>query len=423
MKMPHWPLMRGYRDIELGLGRMEALLEQLGNPHLALPPVIHVAGTNGKGSTIAFMRAILEQAGYKVHVYTSPHLLEFNERIVVAGQPISDGHLHQVMEQCRIVAGDIPVTFFEGTTIGAFLAFSQTEADIVLLETGLGGRLDATNVISAPVATVITPISLDHMEYLGPTIGLIAREKAGIIKQHTPCVISAQTQDAFAVLDEIAEMKQAPLHAFEYDWGIERSDSGFIFNSENCTIALPPPALSGDHQMLNAATAIATLKILDGFTIPDEACAQGVLKATWPARLQHITQGALYSLLPEGVELWVDGAHNEGAAFTLANTLASWQTKPLHIICGMTRGRDSGKFLSYFKLIATDVTGIAVQTEPSSLSGEAIAQSAQQVGIPSFHSDTVQIAIEEIINRLDGQNARILCCGSLYLASDVLREG
>lgn len=419
--MPHWPQILGSNRIDLGLDRVLKVLANLDNPHEKLPPVIHVAGTNGKGSTIAFLRSFLESAGYKVHVYTSPHLLNFNERIKLAGQDISDAYLYQIMEQCRIATRDIPITFFEGTTVGAFLAFSKIKADIVLLETGLGGRLDATNVIAKPAVTVITPVSIDHTEYLGPSIGLIAREKAGILKAGVPCISSLQSQDAYEVIQEKAQELNAPLSAFEYDWIVEKTAHGMIFKSPEYDIELPTPNLIGEHQLINSATAIAAIRQLQGFTIPDEALIKGIQNARWPARLQQLTRGPLVKKLPENWELWIDGAHNEAAAYTLANMLQNWDDRPTYLICGMTKGRDAGTFLKHFKGIAEFVCGVLVQTEPSAQKAQIIADAAKSAGLNTQAFESLDDALDDLCKRDAPKGARILCCGSLYLASDVLK--
>lgn len=427
--MPHWPTLLGEKPINYGLERIEALMEALGNPQLTLPPVLHVAGTNGKGSTLAFLQAILEAAGYKVHRYTSPHLLQFNERIVLAGEPISNDYLYEIMEECRIAAekADIPVTFFEGTTAGAFLAFSRIEADIVLLETGLGGRLDATNIVPQPVLTIITPIAMDHMEYLGPELPIIAGEKAGIIKQHVPCVVSLQAEAAMQVLEQKAAAMQTELIALGYDWDVEPlEDESFMFHSKEADSKhFPAPGLAGAHQYVNAATAIAAIKALRDFDVTDKQISQGLLDVEWPARLQRLKTGALASQLPEKWELWLDGAHNDAAAHVLGCTLEDWQKqRPMnsYVILGMTRGRDVASFLSHMKSHIDYVAAILVETEPSAIAAEKIAAAASSVGLESAAYDSLEDAMVGIIDRHVGlEPARILITGSLYLSSDALK--
>lgn len=430
--MPHWPQLLGKKPIDLGLERVLALLRVLGNPHLKLPPVIHVAGTNGKGSTIAFLRSILEAAGYKVHVYTSPHLLHFNERIVLAGETISDEKLYEVMETCRLAGTDhnIPVTFFEGTTVGAFLAFSKKPADIILLETGLGGRLDATNVIPKPALTIITSISYDHMEFLGSTLPLIAGEKAGIMKPDVPCITSLQPDEVDETLEFHASSVSCPLFAFGYTWHSQPHPDGMLFHdhSDNKSTLYPLPSLPGDHQIINAGNAICALKHLVqnkelGFNIDDTAIAKGLTQAKWPARLERLKQGRLVEKLPEGEqwELWIDGAHNEAGAYVLAQSLAHMPPKPLHLIFGMTKGRDMQLFLGHFRDLSPTITGVLIQTEPSAYAASRVVEEAKKAGLKAVPAESIEAAIEQIIST-NTTSGRIVCAGSLYLASDVFKE-
>ncbi len=427
--MPHWPTLLGQKPINYDLERIEVFMEKLGNPQLKLPPVVHVAGTNGKGSTIAFLQSILEEAGYKVHRYTSPHLLNFNERIVLAGKSITDEYLYEIMEECRQVADeyDIPVTFFEGTTAGAFLAFSRIKADIVLLETGLGGRLDATNIIPNPALTIITPIAMDHMEYLGPTLSLIAGEKAGILKQNVPSIISLQAEEAFEVIQQRAEVTHSELNALGYDWDVEPlEDESFMFHQQSGESKhFPAPGLAGAHQYVNAGAAVAAALSLKTFNITDKHIADGLLNVEWPARLQRLKTGALASLIPDKWQLWLDGAHNDAAAHVLGCTLGDWQKQqPMktYVILGMTRGRDVAKFLSFMKEHVDYVAGILVETEPSALSAKKVADAAASIGLESDAYDSIEDALVTIINRHAGlEPARILITGSLYLSSDALK--
>lgn len=425
--MPHWPTLLGEKPINYGLERIEALMEKLGSPQEKLPPVVHFAGTNGKGSTLAFVKAMMEAAGYKVHAYTSPHLLQFNERIVLAGKKISDEYLYEIMEICREAAEGIPVTFFEGTTAGAFVAFSKVEADIVLLETGLGGRLDATNIVSKPALTVITPVAMDHMEYLGPDIVTIAGEKAGIMKQNVPCVISLQNEDTMRVMERRAEQTHSELIALGYDWDVEPlEDETFMFHrKDGDSIHLPMPGLAGPHQYVNAATAVAAVVALrKQFNINDKQIADGIRNVQWPARLQRLKAGALAELLPEKWQLWLDGAHNDAAAHVLGCTLADWQEQyPIktYVILGMTRGRDVAKFLSHMQEHVSYVAGILVQTEPSALSAEKVSDAARSIGLDADPYDSIEDAIIAIQERHVGlEPARVLITGSLYLSSDAL---
>jgi dihydrofolate synthase/folylpolyglutamate synthase len=425
--MPHWPQLLGNKPIDLGLERVTQLLAAMGNPHLHLPPVIHVAGTNGKGSTIAFLRKILESAGYKVHVYTSPHLLNFNERIVLAGNIISDTELFQLMEECRMVADHtkIPVTFFEGTTVAAFLAFSRIPADIVLLETGLGGRLDATNVVPNPALTIITSIAYDHMEYLGPTLPLIAGEKAGIMKPNTLCITSLQTEEVDETLDFHASNLPCPLYGFGYDWHVEAHPQGMLFydNHTKEETIYPTPSLVGHHQIVNSGNAICAAKKLTeaGIAqITDEAIAYGISHAHWPARMQKLESGRLVSLLSnQEWELWIDGAHNEAGAYVLSQSLELMPKKPLYLIYGMTKGRDLQKFLHHFKIFDPIITGVLIETEPSAYPAHYIASEAKNTGFQSLTAESIDAAVRNIANNYPP--GRILFTGSLYLASDVFK--
>lgn len=418
--MPHWPKQLGSKPIDFGLERILALLERLGNPHHRLPPVVHYAGTNGKGSTVAFSRAILEAAGYRVHVYTSPHLLDFNERIVLAGQEISDDMLSQIAEECRIACDDIRVTFFEGTTAMAYLAFAQVEADIVLLETGMGGRLDATNVIDQPACTVITPISLDHTEYLGPTLPIIAGEKVGILKPGVPCVASLQTDDVHAVIEQKAEELGCPLFSFGYDWIAEKTENGMAYRSQRGDLDLPLPSLLGDHQIINAGTALTALKCLEGFTIPDSAIAQGLTRARWMARMQQLTSGALLKRLPADWEIWIDGAHNPGGTHVVSCIIEDWTDKPTYLICGFTKGRDAVACLQPFVGKAAFVGGILIETEMAAQNAETVRDAALSLGFASNAFESVEEVLH-YLPTLSSAPARVVFCGSLYLASDVLK--
>lgn len=418
--MPKWPQTLGNKPIDFGLERTLELLEKLGNPHKNLPPVVHYAGTNGKGSTVAFSKSILEASGYKVHVYTSPHLLNFNERIALAGHDISEEMLEEIADECRIIAGDMRITFFEGTTAMAYLAFSRVKADIVLLETGMGGRLDATNVIDNPACTVITPISLDHMEYLGPTVRIIAGEKAGILKAGVPCISSLQFEDAHNVIEAKAEQLGSPLFAFGYDWVSEKTQNGMVYKSQNGEIQLPSPSLIGDHQIINAGTAIAALKQLKDFKITEDAYAQGLQNAKWPARMQQLTSGKLVNMLQDGWEIWIDGAHNSAGAHIVACMIDDWKDKPTYLICGFSKGRNASEMLSHFVGKAKFVCGMLVQTEIASQTSHVIADAAKNLGMPAKDFDSVEEAVH-FLTKISQEPARIMFCGSLYLASDALK--
>ena len=418
--MPKWPQPLGKKPIDFGLERVLELLDKLGNPQDKLPPVIHYAGTNGKGSTIAFTRSILEAAGYKVHVYTSPHLLDFNERIVLAGHEISDEMLEQIADECRITAGDMRITFFEGTTVMALLAFSRVDADIVLLETGMGGRLDATNVITKPACTVITPISLDHTEYLGPTIPIIAGEKAGIIKQGVPCVSSLQFEEVHDILEAKTQELGSTLFSFGYDWAAQRNDNSMIYQSQDGDMQLPLPALAGDHQIVNAGTAIATLKQLENFDIGIDSYREGLKNVKWFARMQKLEPGRLTKMLPEGWEIWLDGAHNKAGSHIVSCMIDDWSDKPTYLVCGFSKNRNAEEILSNFVNKTPFICGVLVETEIAGQRAHIVAQEASKLGIPSQDFESVEEAVDFLTKR-DSTPARILFCGSLYLASDAMK--
>jgi dihydrofolate synthase / folylpolyglutamate synthase len=423
--MPHWPYTASRQDIikDLRLDRMEILLEQVGNPEKTLPPVVHVAGTNGKGSTIAFMRSIFEEAGYKVHVYTSPHILRFNERIVIAGNEISDSYLFETLEEVRIAAEGLKleVTFFEGVTVAAFLAFSRNQADVLLLETGLGGRLDATNVIKHPAMTVLTTISLDHTDYLGNDVRLITHEKAGILKRGCPCVMSQQYLEVDKIITGYAAKLDIDLYAYEYEWCVVKKENGFEYKSSLMDLKLPEPSLHGDHQYVNAGNAISACLKLKGFIFGKDDYIEGIVNAKWPGRLQNINKGYLYNTLPKGWDIWIDGAHNEAGAFVLSNWVAENDKLPTYLVCGMTKGRNVREFLAFFKSKVRHVCGIMVQSEPLSHVADVITDEAKALGIDACTVSSIEDAIDKITTSFVGPG-RILFCGSLFLTGDVLTK-
>ncbi|MCE2992252.1 MAG: bifunctional folylpolyglutamate synthase/dihydrofolate synthase [Candidatus Jidaibacter sp.] len=421
--LPHWPIPHVKTDIMLGLDRVQELLARLGNPQNKLPPVIHVAGTNGKGSTVAYLKSIFEHSGYKVHRYISPHLSRFNERIMLSGQEITDSYLYEIMEETRLQAEGVHTTFFEATTAAAFLAFSRAPADVLLLEVGMGGRMDATNVIDNPLLSVITPISFDHVEYLGDTIAKIAYEKAGIIKPGCPCVSSWQMSEALEVIEQKCQDVSAELFACGRDWNFEVNEAGFIFHDflNKNSIQMPHPSLLGLHQIVNASAAVAScMKYLSkSFDISTSNIQAGLANTFWPARMQKITSGTLYQMLPEGFELWVDGAHNTGGAQMISATIANlWQDKPTYLINGRTGERDIKGFLEYFKGIVKLVCGVKVVSEPKGEKAENIAAGARELGFEAYACDSLSDAVKLIISKAD-RPSRILIAGSLYLASDV----
>lgn len=408
--------------IDLSLGRMERLLADLGLPHLRVPPVIHVAGTNGKGSTIAFMRAVLEASGYKVHVYTSPHLVSFTERIRLCGGVIDATLLAELINHVEQVNGEAPITFFEITTAAAYLAFSQVPADVLLLETGLGGRLDATNVIANPAATVLTPISMDHMSYLGDTLAEIAGEKAAIMKAGAPCISAAQSPEAAHVISQVARELDVDVAVQERDWSIEADTFGTVrYSDDHVDWSMPVPALPGPHQISNLGVALATLA-RSPFAIPPFGLRAGMRQVDWPARCQRLTQGPMLSSMPTGWELWLDGGHNPSAGQALAAWLVE-ESVPTFALCGMMANKDTE---GYFAPLASHLEGLATLSIPNHencAAPEDLAQSARAAGISNVEAQSdLKTAIETLRSRMSAPRGRVLICGSLYLAGEVLKD-
>jgi len=402
--------------IDLTLDRMWRLLALLGNPERDLPPVIHIAGTNGKGSTLAMIRAGLEAAGHCVHAYTSPHLTRFHERIRVAGALIAEDHLSAVLDECYEVNGGAPITYFEITTCAAMLAFARTPADFTLLEVGLGGRLDATNVVEQPLLTVITPVSLDHQQYLGNTVALIAGEKAGILKRGVPGIIARQHCDGLAVIEARAARLSAPLLVHGQHWHVAREAARLIFTDETGLLDLPPPNLPGPHQYDNAGTALAALRHL-GFGA--DACEAAITRAHWPARMQRLKTGPLVDLAGPA-QLWLDGGHNPAAGEALAETLSQMPDMETHLICGMLNTKDIAGFLRPLKAQAAYLHAVEIPGEANTLPAEITRAAALAAGLPATTAASPADAIRAITTQTP--DARILICGSLYLAGRILRE-
>jgi len=404
------------RLIDLSLDRLLILLGKLGNPQHRLPPVIHVAGTNGKGSTCAFVRAMAEAAGQRVHAYTSPHLVRFNERIRIAGNLVSDAALVAALEQVEQVNGGAPITVFEVITAVAFHLFAATPADLCVLEVGLGGRGDATNVIDRPVACAITSISLDHRELLGDTLGVIAGEKAGIMKGGVPVAIGAQPAEAAAVLLAEAARVGAPARLRGRDWHVSPTPRGFRYEDANGLSAnLPAPSLPGAFQLDNAGIAITALDA-SGVAFPDAAIPAGLSSAVWPARLQRL-HGRLASVLPPGWELWLDGGHNPGAGVVLAEHLRGWADRPVHLLVGMKQSKDSEQFLRPLLPLATTLWAVAEEHQHDARPVEAIVAASNGVARPGPHvADALRAVAHE------PGPGRVLICGSLYLAGEVLQQ-
>ncbi len=412
--------------IDLSLGRIERLAAALGNPHELLPPVIHVAGTNGKGSVIAYLKAMLEAAGLRVHVYTSPHLRAFNERICLAGPdgaaPIADDALIELLERVeRANAGD-PITFFEITTAAAFLAFAETPADVVILETGLGGRLDATNIVRKPALSVITPISIDHADFLGDTIPLIAAEKAGIIKRGVLCVSARQPDEALNVIVSHASELRAPILAGGSAWDVYEQHGRLVFQDETALIDLPLPRLIGRHQIENAGTAVAAVRNLPGFEISESDIASGLNTVTWPARLQRLGPGALNALTFPHSELWLDGGHNPSAAQALSGAMAELEERvpcPLHLIIGMMSNKDAGQFLAPFAGLSEFVATVTIPGQMNAYTADELSTMARHQGLFAEPARDLEDAFN--LSRSIAQGpVRILMTGSLYFAGKVL---
>ena len=402
------------REIDLSLHRLERLLAALDHPERRLPPVIHVAGTNGKGSTCAFLRAAAEAAGRRVHVYTSPHLVQFNERIRLAGSLVEDAALAEALERVERANDGGSVTVFEVITAAALVLFARVSADLCVLEVGLGGRLDATNVIPPPAAAAITSISIDHRDWLGDTLADIAAEKAGIIKPGVPVATGAQTPAALAVLARVAAGAGARLLVRGRDWQVVPVPTGLRFADAAGTLDLPPPSLPGPHQIDNAGIAVAALRA-SGLAVPERAFAAGLAAAEWPARLQRL-HGALARTLPAGWELWLDGGHNEGAGVALAAHLAGWADRKVHLIVGMKRSKDSAGFLRPLLPLAETVWAVA---EPTQHLAQPVAEIIAASGGLARPGPTVSAALRALPR--GGAPARVLICGSLYLAGEVLK--
>ncbi|MGV6839702.1 MAG: bifunctional folylpolyglutamate synthase/dihydrofolate synthase [Planktomarina sp.] len=401
--------------IDLTLDRMWRLLQALGNPQDRLPPVIHVAGTNGKGSTQAMIRAGLEGAGNTVHAYTSPHLARFHERIRLAGDLISESRLSEYLDRCYAANDGAEITYFEITTCAALLAFSETPADYLLLEVGLGGRLDATNVIDTPALTIITPVDLDHQQFLGDTIAQVAGEKAGIIKHRVPCIVAPQKDEALEVIEHQAARNMAPIHAHGQNWHVSVERERLVFQDETGLLDLPLPALRGPHQIQNAGTALAALRTLDAGEAAYEAA---MTNASWPARMQKLTEGTLPSAFPN-CEIWLDGGHNPAAGKALAQTLGELGKRPTVAICGMINTKDLQGFLEPLADHMEHLIALTIPNEPNAVPAQDVQNAALAVGIDASVADNLHAALEAAANL--SPNARIVICGSLYLAGHVLR--
>lgn len=414
--------------IDLSLDRIIRLLAALGDPQRRLPPVIHVAGTNGKGSTIAFMRAMLEAQGLSVHVYTSPHLVQFHERIRI-GQAggsaiVSEALLADALARCEAANAGQPMTFFEMTTAAALLLFSEHPADLVLFEVGLGGRFDATNVIEQALVTVITPVSIDHTDFLGSDIKTIAAEKGGIIKARTPVVIARQEHEGSeAVLEQIAERLRAPLVRYGQEYHVIEENGRLVYQDETGLLDLPLPKMAGQHQQINAGTAIAALRTA-GFGLQDTGLFErGITRADWPARMQNLGKGVLAARLPQDSELWLDGGHNLDGGRVLAQALTRLDRqnpRPLVLVSGMLASKDSVGFLMNFQGMAQHVFAVGIAGQSASRPASEVAGHARQAGLTATVADTIEDALQQIGQQTWPVPPRVVICGSLYLAGDAL---
>ena len=417
------------REIDLSLERIELLMADLGHPERRLPPVIHVAGTNGKGSTTAFMRAMLEADGRRVHVYTSPHLVRFHERIrlgrVGGGRFIDEDELADALLAVEKINDGRPITQFEITTAAAFDVFARHPADVLLLEVGLGGRLDATNVIPEPLATVITAVSIDHEKFLGDTLPGIAAEKAGILKRGRPGIIAPQPEAALTVIEDIAARRGAPLFVANRDWVAHAERGHLVYQDEDGLLDLPSPRLAGRHQFTNAGAAIAALRRA-GLGLPMAAIESGLVNVEWPARLQRLTSGVLVAHAPSDAEIWLDGGHNPGAGVVIAEAMADLEERaprPLYLIAGMLNTKDPVGFFKHFAGLVRRVLTVPVPMSPAGRDPVELAAIAADVGLPTAVAGSVGEAIDAIADEVNAMGPpRILICGSLYLAGSVLAE-
>ena len=400
---------------DLNLDRPRRLLADLGHPERKLPPIVHIAGTNGKGSTLAMVRAGLEAEGKRVHTFISPHLTKFHERIRLAGELIEEGALVDVLRECES-ANKKPITLFEVTVCAAFLAFSKEEADALLLEVGLGGRLDATNVVDRPKLSVITSVSLDHQKYLGDSLAGIAAEKAGILRSGVPCIVSRQEPEALAAIENAARSAGAPLLRRDREWWVEKTRDSLLYKDETGRLELPPPTLVGVHQTDNAGTAVAVLRRMG---LSKSSIEKAVTTADWPARMQKLSKGPLVEAAGRA-ELWLDGGHNPAAGEALAYTLKEMPAKTTRIICGMLGSKDVRGFLQELRRAADKLYGITIPGSPAALEASAVAATASEVGFAAEPSVSAEDAVRRIA--ADRPGSRILVCGSLYLAGSVLRD-
>ena len=409
--------------IDLDLERVHRLLERLDHPERKLAPVIHVAGTNGKGSTIAYLRAILEAAGLRVHVYTSPSLVRINERFRLGGVLVDDDELTAALEHCERANAGAPITLFEIETVAAFCLFAQHPADVVLLEVGLGGRLDATNVIDTPLATVIAPVSMDHTEFLGDTLTMIAGEKAAIIKRNVPVICAEQPPEAMAVIEQSAKRLRAPLHAAGEGWHVNVERGRLVYQDDRGLMDLPAPKLFGRHQFDNAGLAIAALRAQDRFKIAPAAFEAGIVNAEWPARMQRLTSGALLAQAPQGCEIWLDGGHNAEGGRVAAAALGDLEervSRPLVVIVGMMANKDANAFLANFAGLTRHIIAVQIPDNDKAMPPDRLADATRAHGMRVETAGSVEAALRALARLVYEVPPRILITGSLYLAGHVL---
>jgi len=402
--------------IDLTLDRMTRLLEALGSPEADIPPAIHIAGTNGKGSTGAMIRAGLEASGDKVHAYTSPHLARFHERIRLAGDLIDEAYLTEVLADCERINDGVPITYFEITTCAAFLAFSRVAADHTILEVGLGGRLDATNVVDQLALTIITPVSVDHQQYLGETLAEIAGEKAGILKRNCFGVVGPQEDEALDVIERQAARVGATLKIHGQHWHVWTENGRLVFQDEYGLLDLPMPVLLGEHQIQNAGMVVASLRLLGK---SDDDCAAALTQVEWPARMQRLKSGPLVDTAPQA-ELWLDGGHNVAAGGAISKLMGALPQKPTHMIVGMLNTKDVSGYLNHFLDGTVSLQAVSIPGETATLTAQETASAARVLGFDASEADDVLTAVQTIVAK--DKAARILICGSLYLAGHILRE-
>ncbi|SHN75145.1 dihydrofolate synthase / folylpolyglutamate synthase [Bradyrhizobium erythrophlei] len=430
--MPHGDLIARVsqlhpKRIDLGLERMQLLLQRLDHPERKLPPVIHVAGTNGKGSTIAYLRAILEAAGHRVHVFTSPHLVRLNEcyRLgrIGGGVLADDAELSAAFERCERANAGEPITLFEIETAAAFDLFARHPADAVLLEVGLGGRLDATNVIERPVASVITPVGIDHTEFLGPSLRSIATEKAGIIKRGVPVICAQQEPEALAEIEQCAKRQRAALHRAGEEWHVSVERGRLVYQDERGLLDLRAPRLFGRHQFDNAGLAVATLRAIDAFRVDAAAFEAGVATAEWPARMQRLGPGPLVDQGPAGGEIWLDGGHNAEGGRVAAAALGDLEervSRPLVVIVGMMANKDAAGFLANFAGLTRHIIAVTIPDREGAMPLDRLMDAARGLSMRVESAASVEAALRTVAQLAYEVRPRILITGSLYLAGHVL---